>query len=852
MSNLFVRCSKTFALFIFILFSFLGHSQSREDLKNIKVDELSDAQIEQMLKRAQEMGYSEQDIFMIAQAEGVSVTESTKLSQRINTIKANKLADENEKQQSSEPVVKKSQPRKVNESNRRDPFGYALFNENTRTLSFETNLRIPTPDDYILGPGDQLGINIYGASERNYSQSIDNQGNILIQNVGPVHVSGLTLTRARTVIKGRLSNVYKDLLSADPSTFIQTSVTSVRPIKVNIIGEVKMPGTYTVNGLATVVNSLYVAGGPTLMGTLREIKVFRKNRHIASVDIYKFLMDGEIKPNIRLQNDDIIMVGSYLERVMVKGEVKRSGLFELKDGESLEDLIKYAGGFTPNAYTAKISLERNGERDKLVADVYQEQFGLFEAKAGDVYTIGAILNRFQNRVIIRGAVYRPGPYAFSEGLSLTDLINKADGLRGEAFQNRILITRTNQDLSTSLISFSLNDLESGEIEDLKLQPEDVVTILSKFEIEEERIVKISGEVNSPGSYRFHKGMNIEDLVLIADGVRSSAKDGSVEIARIPEDQSRTSQTEIFTLNIDNRLAINDESFELKPFDHVIVRRDDSYFEQKSVELVGQIAYPGIYAVQSAEERISDFVRRSGGLTQDAYPKGAVLIRRTEFFETDGVRSNRKSSLLNVLLSQDSMLVTESDIVFRNSVEDELSSTQFSASNESIASIAKKERLNELASKNTFLSDLKIKESEAIPLDLERIMKGAGTAIDLVIEDGDIISIPKRQSTVRLRGRVLYPNTVSFEAAKGAKSYINQGGGFDSRARKSRTYVVYANGSVARTKGLWFIRKYPKIEPGSEIIVPVKPLKMPIKVGELATVTTSLAAVASIIISQITK
>ncbi len=799
---------------------------------------MSDQQKMQLLERARSMGYSDQELLNMAQSQGY-----------LPTTQPDPVEEE---KQPSTPSVNRT---KYNEALRADVgfdssryFGYNLFNPSTRNLSFETNLLIPVPDDFVIGPTDQLEVDIYGASERNFTTGVDLNGNLRLPNIGPVAVSGLTLTEAENRVRRVYSRVYPDLASPNSKTSLELSVKKVRTLKVNVVGELNMPGTYTVNGLSTVFNAIYVAGGPNEMGTLRNIKVFRNNELISTVDFYDFLINGVTRTNIRLQNDDVILVGPYLKRVELKGEVKRPGIYELKDGETFEDLLNFSGGFSEFAYREKVGVERVLAGQKVISDMYQTQYNFFDARPGDVYTVKRILDKYRNRVQIEGSVFRPGAYALTEGMKLSDLIELSDGLTGDAFMNRALIIRNTENLNTETITVDLNDIGSVDPE---LRPEDKVRILSIHDLKEERFVRISGEVNKPGVYRYSGNMSVQDLVFLANGVKQSAQLSKVEISRRPDNQSTDNLSEIILVSVDSSLS-NDTGQEtkLKPFDHVVVRRDPNYFEERTVVVSGEVEYPGTYTLQHDDERISSVINRAGGLKSKAYPQGATLIRKTEFFSNEQNIETLRQNLKEALTSLDTATLSDSDKIFVSQVLDELDNmSRQEFVNLNMANEAKKNRLSELAAKNPFLSDVKIKESESIALDFEQILDNPNSPEDFILEEGDIINVPKELKTVRLRGRVLFPNTVRFESGKSLKYFIDKAGGFDTRAKKSSTYVVYANGEVARTKSFLFFRSYPSIEPGSEVIVPVKPIKIPLAPSDLIGLSTGLATLA-LLVTQI--
>lgn len=816
-------------MILWIICSVVVLAQDSDDFFQFRADEVSDDQIRQLLRRANEAGYTEQDLFIYAQSQGIPDNEILILQQRIadlDRVERQEAIATEAPAEAVEKVVMADVPPESMEY-----FGYDLF-QRTGAVSFETSVLSEVPDNYVIGPNDELTINIYGESERNYQEEVSSRGYLLLRNIGPIFLSGLTLKQAEKKIRNSLSTIYTDLSSDDPRTFAQLSVSKVRSISVNLVGELQTPGTYTVNGLSTVFNAVYAAGGPTLDGTLRDIRVFRQDKLIATLDYYDFLLNGSSGANIRLRNDDLILVGTYQNRVMIKGEVKRPGIFEMKDGEAFDDLLNYAGGFTAAAYRDRISVIRNTRNDKVISDLFNEQFQIFETKAGDEYTVGQILNRYENRVMIAGSVFRPGNYALTEGLTVTKLIERAEGLKGEAFLGRALLTRTNEDLNSDVIALDLGAILSGDMPDITLTREDRIDVLSIHELSEDRYVEISGEVKYPGIYTYSDGLSLNDLILQASGLTELASEGSIEIARRPDVQSTDRLSDIFLESIQADLTISNGEFQLEPFDHVIVRRDPNFYQEKKVQIFGEVKFPGDYVLTSEGDRISDVLNRAGGIKNTAYLKGATLLRKTEFFndEEDIYGSESRPGSVESGLFDAFLIGREA------------------SQNLDVTTQAKQQRLEELSRNNPFL-DIEIRETESIALDMDAILSKPGGFHDLILEEGDIINLPKELKTIRLRGRVLYPNAVRYEDGKSLKYFIGKAGGFGNRANKKQTYVVYANGEVSRTRGFIFFKSYPRPEPGAEVIIPTKPLKVPIKPSEFIGITSGLATIA-LLITQI--
>ena len=530
-----------------------------------------------------------------------------------------------------------------------DIFGFEVFKGNS-LISFQSNLNIPTPVGYILGPGDKLFIDIYGQSEAYYQIEINPEGTIILENFGPIHISGLTVKNATKRIESRLSKVYLGINGNIKNTFVNVSVGKSRTIKINIVGEVAVPGSYTLSAFNTVYNALYVAGGITENATLRDIKVYRNNKLISKVDIYKYLTAGDASADVALENNDLILVKPYTNRVTLKGAVKIKGRFELLKNENLQDLLNYASGFNEEAYTKTIKVKRISDGEHIVADINKDQFEIFTPQSGDVFQVDEVLDRYKNRVIVNGAVYRPGVYAITKGLGVKGLLSKSEGLKQDALTTSANIIRTNEDLSTSSISFSLRDILSGKEQDILLQKEDVLTISSKNDIKEDDYVEVAGAVNEPGIYAYSKGMKLKDLILKARGFNKIATGTRVEISRKLDDKNvdnfKTSQLIVVDLSKEFDDLENKNNIILNPFDHITVRVNPNFNKKEFVYVDGQVNYPGLYSIESKNERISDLLKRAGGLNEFAYPSGATLIRKTEYF----IKETEVDKQLKILLA----------------------------------------------------------------------------------------------------------------------------------------------------------------------------------------------------------
>lgn len=858
-----------FSIFVFAWTSLvspnIADAQSMADIQSIKVDDLTDAQIRELIRRANDAGLTEFELIQMARLRGVPETELEKLRERIENMEFSVAGGrpgatpskreprkQNDLSEISQGLFKSQSDLEMLFEEAPSPyFGGDIFYNKRRRLSFEPNLNIATPKNYVLGPGDLVYVDVYGQSEKYYEATVSADGFVLLDNVGPVSVSGKTIEEATNIIRNRLSAFFADMNGPSPRTFMQVTLGNVRTIKVHLVGELRLPGTFTLSAFSTVFNALYAAGGPNDNGTMRAIKVVRNNKTVAEVDIYDFLVNGKANLNFQLQDQDVILVAPFLSRVTVTGEVKRPKIFEVKEGESFAQLLSYAGGFTDEAFQDRVSVTRVLGSERAVSDIFKDQFGIFTVKGGDQYSIGKVLNRFTNRVQIKGAVFREGNYALSEGLTLKQLIKNAEGIRGDAYLDRATILRTYEDLSTEVIQVNLRELMAGNTPDVALKREDVVRVSSIYDLQEEYYVQINGEVKNPGTFPYSKQMTVEDLIILAGGLKESANTQDVEIARRAGTEGVGTFSELIPVAINTDLSLRENPQYLQPFDNVSVRRKSNFVLDKQVQVEGQVNSPGIFSIKNAEERVSDLIKRAGGLTPYAYPKGATLIRRTEFYESESEQIRRQRNLQDL---QQKMLLdpnnTEAqELLLQRLFKDLGTPTAVTAGEGVLAAQSKRETLTGIAETKFDLEAIKIRQTEAVAIDLEAILQNPSSDKDLILEEGDIISIPRQLQTVRLRGDVVYPATVRYESDRGMKYYINRAGGFDIRANRKRTYVVYANGEVNRTKSFLGIRSYPSIAPGAEVIVPTKGPRVPIRPGEFVGIATALATLV-LVITQI--
>ena len=844
-SNTSIMCKKiVFAVLIALTFmsNQTIYSQSFNDFSNVNFSELGDSEIDLLLRRATAQGYTQFDLLKMARAQGFTQADIENLDKRFKSAQTIARIAESATTPLEETRLRKQwlQNIEVFRETNSDVYGYNVF-RGTSFLSFQSNLNLPTPDDYIVGAGDKLFIDIYGQSEAYYQAEISPEGYAILENIGPVNLNGLAIKDARTRLIQRFKRVYKGI--DENKTFINLSVGIPRAIRINITGEVQLPGTYNFSAFNTMYNALYVAGGITENATLRDIKLYRNNKIVSSVDVYKFLTSGDGSSNVRLENNDLIVVGPYKDRVEIKGAVKIPGRFEMKDGESLSDLIFYSGGFKENAYRKSIKVTRIFDNKLKVVDVDFDQFDFFNPKAGDKFEIDSVVQKYENRIILKGSVYRPGIYSLSSVKNIKDLIQKAEGIKPDTYLNKAYITRTNSDLSTTNIQFNIYDQLNNIGKEINLKEEDIITIFSKNDLREDQYLEISGEVNSPGIFPYSENLNLNDLIILAGGLRKNATLKNIEISRLksPGNNDFDKNAELINIDLKN---LEDQSINLKPFDNIIVRKDPSIEQMTYAFIEGEVKFPGKYLISSKKERISDLLKRAGGLKEFAYQKGATIIRKTEFVDDKNDIEKQIDDLnaLKIKLSKNLNLLSESEkLLLKRVEEDILKLNDENSSNKNLSNSVKQDRITEIVKRNAMSENIPFAKSESIGINLEDIIKSPGKKSDLLVEEGDIIVIPKKLETVRLRGELLYPTTVRHMPVRGLKYYINSAGGFDLKAKRSGTYVVYANGDVARTKKFLFFNFYPKAEPGCEVIVPKKPVKNPLAASQILNFTTGLAA-----------
>lgn len=682
-------------------------------------------------------------------------------------------------------------------------FGHEMFTN--RNLTFEPNVNLATPVNYHLGPGDEVIIDIWGASETTIRQTISPEGTILVSGLGPVYLSGMTVKEANAYLQREFSKIYSGISGTDPSSQIKLTLGDIRTIQISIMGEVTVPGTYTLSSFSSVFHALYRAGGVNDIGSLRSIKLVRDGKVIANLDVYDYLMQGKIKDDIRLQEGDVILVNPYESLVRISGKVKRPMFYEMKPTETVGTLLEYSGGFTGDAYKKAVRIIRKSGREHQVYNVDEMDFSVFRLDDGDSISVDAVLERFENRVEVRGAVYRAGLYELSGTVNtVKQLIKKAEGLRGDAFLNRALLDREHEDLTHEIIAVDLAGLLKGTVADIPLQKNDVLYVPSMEDMKEEETVSIHGEVASPGTFLFSKGMAVEDLIVQAGGLLEAAAMTKVDVTRRIKDPKSTSFSSVlgqtYSFDIKDGLAVgaNGEKFTLQPFDEVYIRTSPAYRKQQNVVVAGEVLFSGNYALVKKNERLSDLVTKAGGITPDAYVKGARLIRK----------------------------MTEEE---QRRQADAVRMAQMGEGKDSIS-----------------VDKLNISDNYTVGIDLEKAIANPGSDFDLVLREGDMLFIPEYINTVKISGAVMYPNTVLFRNGENLRYYINQAGGYGSLAKKRKAYVVYMNGTVSRLKS----RDNKAIEPGCEIIVPSKEERKRMSTAEIMGMGSTTASIATMIATMV--
>lgn len=790
---------------------------------------MTDSQVIQYVQDGMKQGKSQQKLMMELTAKGMTqeqalrlkkmyesgqISNSSGISDRISANSRMRQGKLNGDEQSNIKGYNKMQLGMLNDSTMYNPdmfiavdeygrpikpvkpedqvFGRNIFTN--KNLSFEPDMNVATPQDYRLGPGDEIIIDIWGASENSIRQEISPDGCITIPGLGVISLNGLNIADAREYLKSELSKIY-----ANEGNQIQVTLGNTRSIKVNVMGEVMVPGTYTLSAFASVFHALYSAGGITDLGSLRDIRVARNGNTVANVDVYEYILQGKTEGNISLQEGDVIIVPTYEAIVKVEGKVKRPMKYEMKSDESISTLLKYAGFFAANAYKNSVRVVRQEGRQFSVATVDRDDFASFKVMDGDVVTADSIINRFSNKLEVVGAVYRPGIYEFCDNINtVKELLTQADGLLGDAFTNRAVLYRQRENLTSEVLSVDVKGIMNGTAPDVELKNNDLLYIPSIHDIKYSGDVYISGEIKNPGIYPYSDNMTLEDFVITAGGLKDEASLVRVDVSRRIKDNKGTEVTETvgqnFTFGLKDGFIVDGEpGFVLEPYDQVFVRKSPGYSVQRNVKVNGEVLYEGEYSLNFKNERLSSLIERAGGITAFGYAKGAKLTRVAN--------DDEKKRMEDVL----------------------------------------KLMRRELGEGLTDSLKLELDSVFTVGIDLEKALAKPGSSADIVLREGDVISVPEMTSTVKINGAVMMPNTVTYMDGENVKYYLNQAGGYSQSAKKSKKFIIYMNGPVERVKA-----RSKKVEPGCEIVVPNKTKKN--RFGDIMGYTTSLASLAMMVAS----
>ena len=797
-----MKIQKLFRLFLLVLM--LGSTPS------LMAQSMSDQQVLEYVKEGIKQGKEQKQMAAELARKGVTKEQAIRVKElyekqnNVNTsnatgtdINESRLREEMKENTSD---MLEDHPTAQDLSREDQVFGRNIFN--TRNLTFEPSVNLATPSNYRLGPGDEVIIDIWGASQNTIRQAISPDGTINIQKIGPVYLSGLTVSEANDYLKKSLNKIYNGLNNTtDPSSDIRLTLGNIRTIQINVMGEVVQPGTYALSAFSTVFHALYRAGGVSDIGSLRNVQLVRNGKKLTTIDVYEFIMKGNIQDDIRLQEGDVVIVPAYDVLVKISGKVKRPMRFEMKKDEPLSTLIKYAGGFDADAYTRSLRVVRQNGEEYEVNTVKDIDYSVYKMRNGDVVTAEAILNRFTNKLEVRGAVYRPGIYQLSGTLNtIRELVNEAQGLTGDAFLNRSVLYRQHDDLTTEVLPVDIKSIMDGTSPNIALQKNDILYIPSIHDLSDRGNITVHGEVAKPDSYPYADNMTLEDLIIQAGGLREAASTVRVDVTRRIKNPRSTADNDtigqMFSFALKGGFVIDGQpGFVLQPYDEVYVRRSPGYQAQQNVGIEGEILFGGTYALTSREERLSDLVNKAGGATNYAYLRGAKLTRIANASE-----KKRMANVVRLMRRQLGEAMIDS-------------------------------------------LGIDVEDTFTVGIDLEKALRNPKSSSNIVLREGDVISIPKNTNTVTINGAVMVPNTVSYSEGKNIDYYLNQAGGYSDNAKKSKKFIVYMNGEVTRVKG----NGKKQIEPGCEIIVPSKSKKRT-NVGEILGYATSFSSLGMMIAS----
>lgn len=799
---------KLFFLFVFSLLLSVGETWSQS---------LSDDQVVEYVKSATEAGKSQKQIMTELAAKGVTRAQAERIKKRYEEQQASQqgMSATAKNRQRNNPdvlnnlvegemdIIVSEFEKTTEESAETDStlvFGRNIFN--SKNLTFAPNQNIATPDNYKLGPGDEVIIDIWGANQNTIRQFISPDGYINIENLGLVYLNGLSIKDANSYLRKELNKIYSGIIGKKPTSEMNVTLGQIRTVQINIMGEVAMPGTYSLSSLSTVFHALYMAGGVNKLGSLRDIRLIRNGQHIASIDVYDFILKGKTLNDIRLQEGDVIIVPPYNLLVDIQGNVKRPMFYEMKDGETVKTLIEYAGNFTGNAYTKNVRITRQNGREYQVYIIDDMDYSIFKLMDGDVLNVSAMLDRYENKLEIKGAVYRPGIYQFGGQVNtVKELVEKAEGVMGDAFLGRAILHREREDLTKEVIQVDLKNILNGTKPDIALQRNDELYIPSIHDLQDIGTLEVFGEVARPGSFPYADNTTLEDIIIQAGGLKESASTVKVDVFRRIKDnksmQKKEKISEFYTFSLKDGFVIDGEpGFKLEPYDHIYIRKSPTYQSQINVTIEGEVLYEGTYVLTQKSERLSDLVKKTGGLTQYAYTKGTRLVRKMNDEERMRMQSVLKTA--------------------QNSEGD---------------------------SDSIDVKTLELGNVYYVGINLEKALANPNSDEDIVLREGDKLVVPEYNNTVKINGAVMYPNTVTYSTNKQLSYYIEQAGGYTNNAKKRSVYVVYMNGQVRKAK------RYSSdiIEPGCEIIVPTKE-KNKFQLQNFLSIATTSASLATMVAS----
>ncbi len=806
------------ALFFVLLSSYNVNAQDimkSKDLSTVRVDYLSDDEIAKIISQLKANNATINDVEPMALSKGMNQTEFDKLRTRITTYEKKNSGNKDKNSKDIKNNDKLKDPDKNSEFGRNQEkiknekskdslnaliFGSELFDN--PTLNFEPDLKMATPVNYVLGPGDKLEVSVYGVQQFDDTVPVNFEGKISIQNVGQITITGMSIEAASQKIKAAIARVYSTVRSGQSQ--VSVTLSDIRTIKVTIVGG-KQPGNYSISSLASVYNALHLAGGPGKNGSYRNIELIRNNKVYKNIDIYKFLVKGDQSDNVSLKDNDVIRIPAYSQRVVVEGEVKRPGIFEMKKGETFTDLLSFTSGFSEYAYTASVNVLQKTGKEFKVHDINESEFSTYVPKSGDVFRVTKILNRFENRIKIEGAVFRPDYYSYNDGMRISDLIARAEGLKEDAYTKRARIIRLKSDLTTEIVNVNLEGALSGDLNaDIELKREDEITVYSILDFREEYKVTIDGEVKNPGEYEYYENLTLNDLVAQVGGLTGSASK-RVEIARMIKsdeiDDTNPKRIELVELEItaDNNEQV--KNFVLKPFDVINIRRMAVYEKPQMVTISGAVAYPGKYVLANKKESVYNIIMRAGGLTSVANLEGLKIKRP--------IKQEQIDDLKRVDLN-----------------------------------LSKSDTLKDNLTK-------KLKEElkyVTIPLDWNKIVKDKQHYSNVTLFPEDEIEVATFNEGVKVTGSVLLSSEIPYRKGKGFRYYINSVGGVDSKGWKKKAYIIYPNGKAAVTGSFLFFRSYPKVMPDSQIVVPEKPETKRLSTGEWVSIGSVITSLALLIVT----